>query len=460
MKRNRLYPRLVVDTAPVGAVGQAGGALLARAVEVSGLADRLREALEPWRLDQGAHDPAKVLLDLAVACALGGDGASDTALLRSEPQVFGLVASEATVSRTVDRLAARVGKVERAVDRARSAARARVWALAGNRAPGAARSAKDPLVVDLDATLLVAHSDKEQAAGTWKKTYGFHPLCAFVDHGPDGTGEPLEVLLRPGSAGSNTAEDHIKTTREALKQVPGRLGRSVLVRADCAGGTQDFTKWLEARRLSYSVGFVLPFDTPDLLKKVPKKAWTPAVEPGGEHRDGAWVAELTDLLDLEGWPKGMRVIVRRERPHPGAQLRFDDADGYRLTAFATNTKVGQHAALELRHRQRARCEDRIRTTKDTALAKMPYHRFDHNQVWCLVVQLAAEITTWTQTLAFANHPARRWEPKTLRLRVFTIPATLARTARRTTLHLARHNPFAHLAATAWTRLDNLARAPG
>ncbi len=220
-----------------------------------------------------------------------------------------------------------------------------------------------------------AHSDKEGAAPTFKRRYGHHPLWAFVDHGRHGTGEPLAVVLRPGNAGSNTAAntaaDHVTVLREGLAQLPGarpgnRQGRRVLVRIDGAGATHDLLNWLDRRRLGYSVGFGLPANTGELLAQLPQAAWTPAYDADGEPRDGAGVAELTGLLNLSGWPVGMRVVVRRERPHPGAQLRIVDVDGNRITAFATNTPRGQLADLELRHRRRARCEDRIRIAKDTA----------------------------------------------------------------------------------------------
>jgi len=176
-------------------------------------------------------------------------------------------------------------------------------------------------------------------------------------------------------------------------------------------------------------------------------------------RDGAWVAELTVLLDLTGWPKGMRVIARKERPHPGAQLRLTDLDGHRITAFATNTIGGQLPDLELRHRRRARAEDRIRNAKDTGLTNLPLHDFDQNRIWCALVGLAAELTAWTQLLAFTEHDARRWEPKRLRLRIFTVPAVLARTGRRVLLHLNQRSPWTALIADAVHRLRLLAE-PG
>lgn len=467
-KRSRFYPRVQVDSTDCAAVGQAGGVLLTEVVRASGLDGALSAALECWRKPTAVHDPGKVVLDLALTLALGGDCLADIALLRAEPGVYGRVASDPTVSRTIAALASQAPAALKAIDDARAEARARVWSLAGEHAPDHDADAARPLVVDLDATLVTSHSDKESAAPTFKRGFGFHPLCGFVDHGPDGTGEPLTVALRPGNAGSNTATDHIAVTKASLAQLPGhrpgtRPGRRVLVRTDGAGGTHEFVNWMSGQRLSYSVGFMLPAETADLLTLIPEQVWAPAYDAHDQVRDGAWVAELTDLLDLSGWPKGMRVVARKERPHPGAQLRITDVDGLRVTAFATNTRSGgpgtQLADLELRHRRRARAEDRIRCSKDTGLTNLPLHGFAANQIWCALVALAVELTAWMQMLALTGHHARRWEPKRLRLRLFTAPATLARTGRRVLLHLATKNPWAGLVSDGIHRLRELA-VPG
>ncbi len=166
-KRSRFYPRVQVDSTGSSAVGQAGGVLLCETVRLAGLDAGLSAGLERWRKPTAVHDPGKVVLDLALTLALGGDCLADVALLRAEPGVYG-----------------------------------RVWSLAGKQAPDHDTNAASALVVDLDATLVTSHSDKEQAAPTFKRGFGFHPLCSFVDHGPDGTGEPLAIVLRPGNAGS------------------------------------------------------------------------------------------------------------------------------------------------------------------------------------------------------------------------------------------------------------------
>src|SRR6266540_1645396 len=459
MKRSGFYPAVRVDAAGSGAVSQAGGVLLLETIRRVGLGDALSTALAPWRKPSARHDPAKIVLDLALALALGGDCLADVALLREQPGVFGEVASDPTVSRTIDALAADVFRALRAINTARATARARAWQRAGEHAPDHGASADAPLLIDVDATLITAHSDKEHAAPTFKRGYGHHPLWVFVDHGPEGTGEPLAVMLRPGNAGSNTAADHIAVVREALAQLPGsRRGKHLLIRADGAGATHEFLNWLTTRRLSYSVGFTLPDTFAKTLTTMPKKGWTPAYDGDGQVRDGAWVADVTGLLDLRSWPKGMRVIVRKERPHPGAQLRLTDADGMRVTAFTTNTVRGQLADLELRHRRRARCEDRIRNAKDTGLTNLPLHDFAQNQIWCAIVALACELTARMQLLAFTgdnsenSHEARRWEPKRLRLRLFAVGRAARRTGRRIVVHLAQSTAWTDLLLAGLTRL--------
>jgi hypothetical protein len=191
-------------------------------------------------------------------------------------------------------------------------------------------------------------------------------------------------------------------------------------------------EWLTRRGLAYSVGFPLPGDLASIQKTlaaVPASARTPAYDADGQVRPGAWVAEVTDC------------------------------DGHRITAFVTNTKRGQLADLELRHRRWARAEDRIRAAKDSGLANLPLHDFASNQIWCAIVALAADLLAWMQTLALTEHPARLWEPKRLRLRLFSIAGRLAVTARRRLLHLAATAPFTDLLLDALHRLDALA-APG
>jgi hypothetical protein len=436
-----------------GLVSQAGAVLLWETMRVTGLGRGLSESLAHWRAPQAIHDPGKIVADLAAAVALGGDCLADIAVLREQPALAGPVASDPVVSRLVKTLAGDLPRAVKAIRAARAVARERAWALAGDAAPGADSGL---VTIDLDATIVIAHSEKEQAAPTWKKTFGHHPMTAWADHGEAGNGEPLALVLRPGNAGSNTAADHIETARLAIAQLPPHLRRTVLVRADSGGGTHEFLKWLTARsrRLHYSVGMVITEEMQVAICKVPAGGWTPAYDGDGEVREGAWVADITGMVDLDSWPAGMRVIVRKERPHPGAQLRFTDIDGHRFTAFATDTKKGQLADLELRHRRRARCEDRIRCAKDTGLRNLPLKGFAQNQLWCEIVALACELLAWTQLLALTG-TARRWEPKRLRLRVFAVAGRLVRSGRRLRLRLAERWPWAAQITVAATRLQAL-----
>jgi Transposase DDE domain group 1 len=448
--------KIVVSSDGAGIVCQAGGLLLLETLRASGLDQGLSAALQRWRTPRAVHDPGKILCDLAVTLALGGDCLADISVLRSAPELFGPIASDPTVSRLVKTLADAGPKALRAIRKARAAARARAWELAGERAPGADGGL---IPVDLDATIVIAHSEKEQAAPTWKHTYGFHPMTAFIDHGPGGTGEAAALVLRKGNAGSNTAEDHIVAGRLALGQVPAHLHQRVLIRTDSGGGTHGFLDWVASRRLKYSIGFNLTEDICTAILALPDEVWECAYDADRQVRDGAWVAELTGLLDLSSWPKGMRVIVRKERPHPGAQLRFTDLDGHRFTCFVTGTRPGgrhgQLADLELRHRRRARCEDRIRCAKDTGLRNLPLQGFDQNQIWCELIALASELTAWTQMLALHDQPARSWEPKRLRLRVLSAAGRLVKGGRRLRLRLSCRWPWADLIASAITHLQAL-----
>src|SRR3954453_2796675 len=249
---------------------------------------------------------------------------------------------------------------------ARGKVRARMWKLFGG--PPAARAAgrdvgAGGVVLDVDSTIVIAHSDKDGAAPTYKHTYGFHPILVTCDN----TGELLAIRLRPGNAGANTAADHLDVLSQAIAQVPARHRRQLLIRADSAAATHVVLDWLTAqnttrRRVQYSIGWSISEAERAAIGALPVSAWSPALNADGETRDGADVAELTGLLPLPGWPAGARVIVRRERPHPGAQLSlFEERDGWRYTAFVTNTQVGALQWLEARHRAHARVE-RIPTT--------------------------------------------------------------------------------------------------
>ncbi|HEY6818906.1 MAG TPA: IS1380 family transposase [Mycobacterium sp.] len=450
MKRSAVCS-VVVDSGRESLVSSAGGILLRQALRCSGLDTAMSAALAPWRALRAVHDPAKVLTDVAIAVALGGDCAADVAVVRAQQEVFGPVASDATVSRLIATLADDVEAAIAAIRSARAAARQQVWRR--QRPLAGARGCQ--VIVDLDATLVTAHSDKQGATPTFKYGYGFHPMLAFADHGIHGSGEALAGLLRPGSAGSNSAADHITVLDAALAQLPADERAHVLVRTDTGGGVKDFLHHITDLGLHYSVGFYGMPPIVEALSKVPSQAWRAALDGDGAPREGAQVAELTRYLPatLRGWPAGMRVIARRERPHPGAQLRLTDDNGWRITCFATNTQGWSVPDLEVRHRQRARAEDRIRNLKDTGLTNLPFHGFDQNQIWLEITMLAADLLVWTQVLAFHGQPARRWEPKRLRLRLLSVAGRIIRSGRRRFLRLPRGWPWSDLIETGWTTLQ-------
>ncbi len=423
-----------------------------KSAQVSGLSRELSRVLSPWRLARSVHDPGKTVLDLAVTIALGGDCLADAALVRAQPELFGSVASDPTISRLIDALGDDAAAVITAIRTARAAARAKVWA---HRAPAPTTGL---VVVDLDATLISAHSEKEGATPNFKRGFGFHPMLAFVDHGAGGTGEPLVAMLRPGRANANTAADQIAVLDAALAQLPEGLPERVLVRGDSGSGVQPLLWHITNLGLTYSVGFTARQPVQDALAALPKQAWRTAREPDGEPRARAQVAELTRWMPatLTGWPPGMRLIARRERPHPGAQLHITDDDGWRITVFATNTVGGRIAELEVRHRLRARAEDRIRGLKDTGLTNLPLQAFAKNQIWLELACLAYELLTWTQLLAWPDQPARSWEPKRLRLRLLSVAARLITTGRRRILRLSKRWPWADLVTSGHQRLAALA----
>jgi hypothetical protein len=355
-------------------VSHAGAALLAECADRLGLTGALSAGLAGLRERRGRHDPGRVVRDLAVMLADGGDALCDLRALRDQPALFGAVASDATAWRVIDQVCER--GLLGALRAARAVARERAWAL-GARPAG-------PLVIDIDATLITAHSDKDGAAGTFKGGFGFHPLLAYLD-GPDQAagGQPLAGLLRPGNAGANDASDHLALLDDALGQLPREVVEEaeIVMRADSAGATHQLLAGCRDARIRFSVGFDLTEPVRQAILALPEQAWTPAIDQHGQVRDNGQAAEITNRLDLATWPEGARVIVRRERPHPGAQLSFSDHDGHRFQAILTDQPEANIAALERLHRARARVEDRIRAAKQTGLENLPFRDFDANAVW-------------------------------------------------------------------------------
>jgi Transposase DDE domain group 1 len=431
-----------VTTDATGVVGHAGAALLRE------LADRLGlTAALGWRAlgARRRHPDAAVLRDLAVMLADGGDCLSDLAVLRDQPELFGLVASTATAWRVIERTASDPDGLAR-LRAARAHARGRAWAAGG-----------DPdvelLVIDADATLVLAHSDAKQgAAGTYKGSFGFAPLLAYLDRGA-APGEPLAGILRPGNAAAGAASDLICLVDLALAQLPAD-GRPVLVRSDSAGASTRLAWHLRDQGVGFSLGMPVDAHVRQAILAQPEHTWTPAVEPDGQIRDGAEVVELTGWVDLHTWPAGTRMLCRREDAHPGAQLRFTDLDGHRFQVFVTDQPDPDVARLELRHRQRARVEDRIRAAKATGLRNLPFDLLRRNAVWLELVLCAQDLTGWTQALLLDGALAVA-EPKTLRYRLWHTAARVVRHARRLILRLQASWPWALELARAFARLRAL-----
>jgi hypothetical protein len=318
------------------------------------------------------------------------------------------------------------------------------------------------LVVDIDATIVICHSEKEDATPTWKKTFGYHPILAFLDN----TNEALAGILRPGRAGSNTAADHITVLDQALTQIPDahRHGVPLLVRTDTAGCTRVFLAYIRALRehgvdARFSVGAPIDAEVRDAISALPAAAWSPAIDADDEIRDGAQVADLTGLLDGSGFPAGTRFIVRRERPHPGAQLDlFDTVEGFRHQLIATDSPAGSGplAWLDARHRAHARVEDRIRTGKDTGFGRFPSRQANINTTWLELALTGIDLLAWMQILLLDGALAKA-EPKTLRYRLLHTAAKITRGGRRAWLRIAEHWPWARDLAAAFARLAALPR---
>jgi hypothetical protein len=372
----RVAQRVRVTGDGKGVASHAGSLLLAELADRVGLTGGLSVAMTHTRRRRSAHDPGVVLTQLAVMLADGGDCLADIAVLRQQPELFGRVGSDPTVWRVLDSVHS-LGL--RHIAAARAAARARAWA---------AGAAPEEIVIDIDGTLLDAHSDKQDATPTYKRGFGFYPVLAYLD----ATGEGLAGMLRPGRAGSNDAADHLAVLDAALAQLPVTPDdQNILVRTDTAGATHGFIDGCRQRGMRFSVGLPVDGTVRDALMLIEEDDWVTAVESDGTRRDGAWLVELSDLHDHH-WGEGVRVIARRERPHPGAQLTlFDTAEGFRHQVFITDQTDTDIAALELRHRHRAHVENRIRAAKDTGLRNLPCEDFVRNQAWLQLVLTAQDL---------------------------------------------------------------------
>ncbi len=429
-----------------GLVSRSGSALVVELAAQLGLERELTHRLGYLFRRRPRHAPGRVLVDLATMLIDGGDCVSDLGALAEQPALFGPVASHSTASRLLHGL----GEQELAAVRAaRRVARERAWQLG-------ARTAR--VTLDFDAQLLECHTEKAMAAPHRKGGFGFHPLHCFLDE----TGEHLAGRLRPGNAGANTAADHIAVLEEALAQLPADLADReyeqpvpILARADAAGGTHAFAAALRERKIRFSLGYFVDERVGKAALALPRRRWLPAVDADGrEERETAWVAELTDQLDLSGWPEGTRLIVRKEIPHPGAQLRFTDYDGHRYQCFLTDQPDQDIAALEARHRLHARVEDRIQESQELGLGRLPFQKVAPNQAWFELALLAQDLLAWLRLLVLEGDLALA-KPKRLRQRLLHVAGRLTRSGRRRTLRLPNSWPWRDQLTTAFARVAAL-----
>ncbi len=457
MNGSATVSRMKVSADGAGVVSHAGVGLLREVADLTGLSSQVTEVLADTYQGPWTHAPGDVFADLAAAVADGTDCVDSVGSLWGDrQQVFGPVASTTTLWRLVDE------RVDAAhlpgIRAARAHARERAWAA------GAAPDHRGWLHLDVDATICIDHSDnKENAAATWKKTFGFHPLLVFLDRPDIAAGEALAGLLRKGNAGSNTTADHITVLDQALASLPPAYrpgpdnpeAPQLLIRSDSAGATHGFAAACREAHAGFSLGAVIDARIQAAVEVLgAADAWYPAIDTDGGIREGAWVAEATALVDLSAWPPGTRLVLRKERPHPGAQLRFSDSDGHRVTGFLTDTAggaiPGQLAGLELRHRQHARVEDRIRGAKATGLRNLPFNAFDANAAWLEIVLAATDLIAWTKLIGFTDHPDLACcEIAAFRYRVLHTAARITRGARQTRLRIDATWRWAKAIATAW-----------
>jgi hypothetical protein len=470
VQRTASYPKITVTTGGRGVCSHVGSRLLADVAAAAEVGEAFDDVVGGGRQRRSAHAPGRVLADLAVMLADGGVAIGDLAVLRDQPGVFGPVASTATAWRV---LASVDDTLLGQLKTARAVARERAWLLLGEAGElptvRCAGTVVPGLVIDVDATLVTCHSEKQGTAPTFKHGFGYHPLLAWLDN----TGEALAGMLRPGNANANAAADHIQVIDEALAQIPDehRHSTPILIRADGAGATKAWLAHLRSLReqhglhIEFSVGFSLTNQLKDAIGVLPETAWTVAVDAVGEPRPVdesglpvAQVAELTGLLPglaAAGWPDRMRVLVRRERPHPGAQISvFEAHDGWRYQCVATDTPQGQLAFLEARHRAHARVEDRIRTAKQAGLGRFPSREFAINAVWLQLALTAADLIAWTQTTLLDEALAKA-EPKLLRYRLLHTAARIIHRGRRTFIKIAAGWPWADQLVAAFTRLAGI-----
>lgn len=462
-----VFPSVPVAFTGQSLVSHAGVKVLTGFMDALGLRGLCEDRLGQFVPPQARHRPGRIVGSLAAMLAAGGEHVTDLDMLRAAPGLFGHIPSNATVSRFFERTVINPELFTHGFETLARQLRSRAWDAAGERNPAASATAADPLIIDLDATLVTSHSDKENVAGTYKGGYGFAPFVASVDYGTgQGTGEILTALLRPGNAGANSADDHIRVFETATAQLPEQLfndegtldGQKVLVRTDSAGASRKFLWYLHSQNVQFSVSYPVPAGKAHMVDWIhDKQYWQSALDTEGNDRVDAWVINATDVIGLDDYPPGTQLFLRAEPLHPGAQPSLLDADGHRITAFLTNSPRWHGPFLDARHRARARCENRIKTLKNTGMGKLPFFDFAANQAWTHLAVLASNLVTWLQLAALPHgHHGKGWDIKRFRYRLFATAGKIITRGRKRQLLLPQTAPEQQLISALITATARIA----
>ena len=447
--------RVKVESSGTGVAAHVGLHALGQVADQLSLGALLSSRVVPTGERLPLHERGKVLTQLALVLAGGGDSCADIEHLRIQEELFGSVPSDTTVFRTMHefdtaqraQLMVAVGEV-----------RAKVWEKLDT-------DVTKPVILDFDASLVDVESEnKQQAAPTFKGGFGFHPIFVFCDQ----TGETLAAKLRPGNAGANTVSDHIEVFDAALAQLPAnvavghRVGddptlatRHIIARADGAGCTSGFMNACRERHVEFSVTVRSNAQLSSAISTVStnKRVWRRALTQQGQRRIGAEVTEVTDLLDLSGLPEGTRCIIRREPLHPGVQRSLFPSYDYRYWGFYTDC-AGTPVALDQQMRAHAHVEQHIQRLKESGLTSMPFTNFEANATWLLTVALASDLVRWFQLLCLSGE----WQqvrPKRLRWELFHAPGRLVYSARQMIVRLLDGWPGANQLLTAYKNIAAL-----
>jgi hypothetical protein len=445
---------VVVEGCGKGVVAHVGlhalGAFADRLDLGGGLSTAMRATVPA--AERAVHDRGKVLVQSMLMITGGGEACTDIERLRAQAALFGSVPSDSTVYRTFTSI---TPPALSALWAAVGAVRARVW----SRIPALAGDAR--VVLDMDASLHQIHSEnKGDTAPTYKGGFGFHPLYCFAD----ATGETLSVLLRPGNAGANNVADHLSVLDAAIGQLPPDIAaghhvgddpalvtRQVQVRTDSAGCTR-FIAEARARNIGFAVvaRHTTRIDSAIYSVACDDPRWQPARRANSETREDAAVAEFTDLVDLANWPKGTRLIIRREPRHPGAQTSLIPSTEHRYWGHYTDA-AGDPVTLDVHMRAHAHVEDNIRRLKDSGANRFPFTDIDANRAWLAVVCMADSLVRWFQATCLTGQLAKA-EPKTLRWALWHTPARTVRRARRTIIRILADWPSQDQLVGAYQRV--------